>query len=424
MREIKKTPGVIKSGDAVRIVCKTLGLVDGRLMHHGERVAYMLYHMLKTSTQYTEEEKLRIFCLGIFHDIGAYKTDEIDQMVTFESDNVWEHSIYGYLFLKYLSPLESYAEAILYHHLNYDRYDNFKTDYKEIALLIKLTDRIDICMQTEENGVDLEMLQADAGTRFAPEHVAMFLETNKHANLIEHLKDGSYVAEIEAILDKIDLIPEEINLYLQMLAYSIDFRSGYTVTHTVTTTAISVEIVKLLHYPLDETVRVYYGALLHDVGKIAIPLEILEYPGKLSSQAMAVMKTHVKVSEDILRGVVSDAICDIAVAHHEKLDGSGYHKGLREEDLNESQQIVAIADVLSALRQRRSYKNAFAKEQIIDVIKEERDADKLNQSICDLVITQYDEVMSLADENCKEFLEIYDNLQIEYDQIYNHVTQF
>ncbi|MEG0379076.1 MAG: HD domain-containing protein, partial [Eubacterium sp.] len=361
MKDIRNAPGVIKSADAVRIVCKTLGLVDGRLMHHGERVAYMLYHMLRDSDKYTEEEKLCIFCLGIFHDIGAYKTDEIDQMVEFESDNVWEHSIYGYLFLKYLSPLKNYAEAILYHHLNYECYDTFKTEYKEIALLIKLTDRIDICMQTEKNGVDLEILQSEAGSRFDPEHVALFLETNERCHLIEHLEDGSYATEIETILDTIDLMPEEINLYLRMLSYSIDFRSGYTVTHTITTTAISVEIVKLLGYPFDETVRIYYGALLHDVGKIAIPLEILEYPGKLSPQAMAVMKTHVKVSEDILRGVVSDAICEIAIAHHEKLDGSGYHKGLSAKDLNESQQIVAIADVLSALRQRRSYKNAFSK---------------------------------------------------------------
>lgn len=84
---------IIQGGDAVQIVRKTLGLVDERLVNHGERVGYMLYQMLRDSERYSEKKALEIFNLGVFHDIGAYKTDEIDKMVKFEADNVWEHSI-------------------------------------------------------------------------------------------------------------------------------------------------------------------------------------------------------------------------------------------------------------------------------------------------------------------------------------------
>lgn len=225
---------IIQGGDAVQIVRKTLGLVDERLVNHGERVGYMLYQMLRDSERYSEKEALEIFNLGVFHDIGAYKTDEIDKMVKFEADNVWEHSIYGYLFLKYLSPLKEQAEAILFHHLNYDRYDKVKTDFKDIALMIKLTDRVDISMQSRGGVFDLEEITEGAGSRFAPEHVELLLKANAKYQIIEHLNSGAYEQEIEAIQKKLVLSPADIDLYLQMLAYSIDFRSEYTVTHTVT----------------------------------------------------------------------------------------------------------------------------------------------------------------------------------------------
>ncbi len=414
---------IIQGGDAVRIVRKTLGLVDERLVNHGERVGYMLYQMLRDSERYSEKEALEIFNLGVFHDIGAYKTDEIDKMVKFEADNVWEHSIYGYLFLKYLSPLKEQAEAILFHHLNYDRYDKVESDFKDIALMIKLTDRVDISMQSHGGAFDLAEITDGVGSRFAPEHVELFLKTNAKFQIIESLNSGAYEQEIEEIQKKLVLSPADIDLYLQMLAYSIDFRSEYTVTHTVTTVGISVEIARLLNYSAEDKQRIYYGALLHDVGKIAIPLEILEYPGKLSPQAMKIMKTHVQISEDILRGAVADDVCEIAIRHHEKLDGSGYHRGLSAAELTEGQRIVAVADVLSALRQRRSYKEAFPKEKIIEVLKEQSEKGKLCPAICDLVIGHYDVVMANADSSCEAFLSVYDNLMLEYERIYNLVSK-
>ena len=344
-------------------------------------------------------------------------------MVKFEADNVWEHSIYGYLFLKYLSPLKEQAEAILFHHLNYDRYDKVESDFKDIALMIKLTDRVDISMQSHGGAFDLAEITDGAGSRFAPEHVELFLKANAKFQIIERLNSGAYEQEIEEIQKKLVLSPADIDLYLQMLAYSIDFRSEYTVTHTVTTVGISVEIARLLNYSAEDKQRIYYGALLHDVGKIAIPLEILEYPGKLSPQAMKIMKTHVQISEDILRGAVADDVCEIAIRHHEKLDGSGYHRGLSAGELTEGQRIVAVADVLSALRQRRSYKEAFPKEKIIEVLKEQSEKGKLCPAICDLVIGHYDVVMANADSSCEAFLSVYDNLMLEYERIYNLVSK-
>ena len=98
------------------IIRRTCNCVDPRLMDHGLRVAYIAAQILKKTGE-NDVNKLRDFCLvTVLHDIGAYKTEEISKMLLFETQNMWEHSMYGYLFLKYFSPLEKLSPVVLYHH--------------------------------------------------------------------------------------------------------------------------------------------------------------------------------------------------------------------------------------------------------------------------------------------------------------------
>ena len=110
---------MIHQSQIISVINKMLHFVDPRLVDHGERVAYIALEMLKHAKKELPLERTKLFILSVLHDIGAYKTEEIDEMLSFESKGVWSHAIYGYLFLKYLSPLGDESEAILYHHLDY-----------------------------------------------------------------------------------------------------------------------------------------------------------------------------------------------------------------------------------------------------------------------------------------------------------------
>ena len=103
----------------------------------------------------------------------------------------------------------------------------------------------------------------------------------------------------------------------------------------------------------------YYGSLLHDIGKIVIPLSILEAPRRLTDEEMRIMKAHVVITGKILEGIMDERIVNVAYRHHEKLDGTGYPQGLRAEDLSQLERIVAVGDILSALYSKRSYKDSF-----------------------------------------------------------------
>lgn len=119
----------------------------------------------------------------------------------------------------------------------------------------------------------------------------------------------------------------------------------------------------------DELLVLACGGLVHDVGKMSIPHEVLNKPGKLTPKEWLVMQGHVKGSIHFLqRGNMPRGVVTIAAQHHEKLDGSGYPYGLDHNQLNELARMAAIVDVFSALTDRRVYKPAMTPEHALGIM--------------------------------------------------------
>ena len=166
-----------------------------------------------------------------------------------------------------------------------------------------------------------------------------------------------------------------------------------------------------------ELQSLYYGALLHDLGKVAIPLDILESPGRLEEKDMRVMRAHVRITEMILSGLVDEEVLEIAARHHEKLDGTGYHKGLTEKDLTLPQQIAAVADMLSALYGKRSYKDSFDSGKIRKILQEDADNHKISKQTVDCLMEHYDEVIEKYEEQKDETIGLYLSIKHQQEEI-------
>lgn len=401
------------------IIRRSCNCVDARLMDHGFRVAYIVSRFMRALNE-TDEVKIRDVCLlALLHDIGAYKTEEISKMVQFETQEVWDHSIYGYLFIKYFSPLTDLAEAVLYHHTSWEQLqkeESVSDEIKNLAQMIFISDRIDIYMVEKGSSWEdcVKKIARERGRRFDPSLVDLVTTYGFYETIEEAVsKDEKF----QAIMWGKQLTQDEITEYLKMMIYTIDFRSRHTVTHTMTTTSISYEIAKKMNLKEDYLNKVVCGALLHDVGKIGVPVEILEFPGKLSPQAMKIMREHVNITEKIFGGVIEDTVQQIALRHHEKMDGSGYPLGLEGKDLTVGQRIVAIADIVSALAGTRSYKEAYSKEHIEKIINNLKVDKKIDAGIADVMIWNYDEIMDKTKERCQPILDRYQSIQEEYGNL-------
>lgn len=408
------------------IMRRTCNCVDSRLLDHGFRVSFLAFKILEKMDGYSDEEKRDICILAILHDIGAYKTEEINNLLNFDTGDVLGHSVYGYLFVKHFTPLRNVAKAILFHHTPWEQLsgmDDTGEDEKKAAQIIHIADRVDIFTAhgSQKPGAQLAArLEKARGKQFMPELVDVMQEIIREGwSTRDFETDSGY----QHILYGIPFTEEEIQEYLEMVIYTIDFRSNHTVNHTITTTSISYELARLAGLAEPDIELVLCGALLHDLGKVAVPVEILEFPGKLSPQAMKIMRKHVELTGEILGDAVSEQVRHVALRHHEKLNGSGYPEGLDGSELSMGERIVAVADIVSALAGTRSYKEAYARERVVRIIEASAKDGLIDSDIVALMVANYDGIMERTAVRCKPAIDIYKNIREEYEELLEKYRQ-
>ncbi len=153
---------------------------------------------------------------------------------------------------------------------------------------------------------------------------------------------------------------------IQAIARTIDAKDEYTNGHSIRVGYYSKIIAENLGMKPDEVDNIYYIALLHDIGKIAIPDNILNKPGRLTDEEFAVMKSHTTRGAQILNGISTiPQIVEGAKSHHEKYDGSGYPEGLKGDNIPYVARIICCADCFDAMASKRVYKEPFPLEKII-----------------------------------------------------------
>lgn len=408
---------VISSKNMYDILRKSFSILNPQLMHHSERTAYILYKMLLAEGRMNNQEMADYVLIALLHDIGTCKLEYIDHWAEYEKNDVWPHSIYGFLFLKYLSPLESKAEVVLYHHLDYNKHYVIKSQYIKIAEYLFMADKMDVVMSMPGT-LESDYLQKYRNIKFSAEALALFLKANAQYKVLDNLKHDDYLKELDELIASVNFSEEYKRKFLLMLVYIIDFRSEHTVIHTLATTIFAQELGEMMHLTAQEKYNLYYGALLHDIGKIAIPLSILEAPGRLTPKEMDIMKKHVEITDHILTGIVDDDVREIAIRHHEKIDGSGYFRGLKGEQLTKPQRIVAVADIISALYGKRSYKEAFDIDKIKEIIKSDADNNKICPQVVGVALRNMNRIIDNFEKKKEVTLGTYMQIKRQEHEIY------
>lgn len=158
---------------------------------------------------------------------------------------------------------------------------------------------------------------------------------------------------------------------LEGWAYALELRDRETEGHSRRVTELTIRIAKEMGIKEEELVHVRRGALLHDIGKLGVPDEILLKPGKLTDEEWEIMKKHSVYAYEMLSKIeyLRPAL-DIPYCHHEKWDGSGYPRGLKGEEIPLSARIFAVVDVFDALTSDRPYRKAWSREETIRYIQE------------------------------------------------------
>lgn len=406
----------IRSRDIFVLMRNTLRLIHPRLMDHGSRVSYMVYKMLEGKGIYEEFELADIVMVATLHDIGAYKTEAgvLNDMLRYESRDSRAHTIYGYLFFKYLSPVEDLAKVIMYHHMDYEHLRKIDYEYKEIAAYINIAEKMDIYFSAMGSQFNMQMFHKQAGTKLSEEGLNRFYEVARKYDIFTKLKTGEYKEELENIIDYMIFSNEGKKKFLEMLMYCMGFRSEQSVIDSITTIHICEKLAGRLMMTEDVKEKLYYGALLHDIGMLVIPREIIEAPRKLNSDEIKKVRLHVNAAEKVLGNMLRDDVLSIVLGHHEREDGSGYPRRLKAQQMGQEQKILQVADVVTGMTNQRAYREPLPKEKVIEILNEEASAGRLDKMIVNTFIHYYDDIMQSVQTESAEVMKMYQMLNSQY----------
>jgi putative nucleotidyltransferase with HDIG domain len=195
------------------------------------------------------------------------------------------------------------------------------------------------------------------------------LELNKSLEEKVRIKTrdlASHAEQLRASYENIRMILEGTVMAMSKI---VESRDPYTAGHEHQVARIAFLIAKEMSLPEDRAEAVRIAAALHDIGKIAVPSEILTKPGRLSRLEMEMVKTHSQNAFDILSNIAFPyPIADIILQHHERLDGSGYPLALAGEAILLEARIIGVADVIEAMSSHRPYRPALGIEAALEEI--------------------------------------------------------
>jgi HD-GYP domain-containing protein (c-di-GMP phosphodiesterase class II) len=392
--------------------------MDKQIMKHGSRTGYIFYKMLQQRGGYEKFEMAELVMLATLHDIGAYKTDNVSDMIHFETKDFMPHSVYGFLFLKYLSPMEEKSKMLLYHHIDYNQMKDISYTYKDETAFLSLAEQVDIYKEALGDKFNFALFEKYQDVKYSKEALELFRKADEQYRLFDQLQSEAYETELDELMEYILFTNEEKRRYMEMLMYCLGLCSPNKVVDSVTSICISEELARRMYLEEKETEKLYYGALLHDIGMLAVPREMIEAKRALTTEEIKLMRTHVEISENILKNRLDQEVLNIATAHHERLNGSGYPKGLKEADMNISQEILQVADTITGLINERSYKPITSKEDVMLLLKKEVHERHFSKQVVDTMLLFYDDIMEKVKIESGQILLLHKKLERQYELVH------
>jgi len=176
------------------------------------------------------------------------------------------------------------------------------------------------------------------------------------------------IAEIELIKSN-EKLHELLESGIQTLSMIVETKDPYTAGHQVNVSKLACAIAQEMNLSIKQTEGIRVGSLLHDIGKIGIPIEILCKPGKITPHEFNIIKTHCQIGHDILKSIDFPwPVAEIVLQHHERLNGCGYPYGLKSAEIMLETRILTVADVIEAMSSHRPYRPAIGiKEALAEI---------------------------------------------------------
>lgn len=373
---------------------------NGALEGHGKRVAWISACMGRTAGL-SRNEIIDLTGLAFLHDNAvmefvyhdpAKSRAEVEQYILFEDyDSFRGHCERGEERVRRMPFITKPENVVLYHHENADGSGPFGKTAEEIPLaaqIIHLADTLDVHLGfgriAEQDREKVErFVLGNRGTMFSPRVTELFMETfdQERVKSIEEL--GLEQSLRSVVPDGVkNFSREEIRGITEFFAGIVDDKSSFTRDHSLGVARRAEEMARFYGWDDEKVERYHFAGAFHDIGKLVVTNDILEKPGRLTGEEFMEMQNHAAQTYKVLSGIRGcEDITEWAANHHEKLDGSGYPRGLTGDQLSFEDRLMACIDIYQALREKRPYKDGLPHDRTISILREMADRGKLDGRI-------------------------------------------
>jgi len=370
-------------------------LISPILVDHHKKVSFIAATLGQTAGLSGPEVR-ELAMAGAVHDIGGLSIRRRLDSFDFEVSDPDLHTVPGFVLLSGFPPFAGLARLVLYHHVYWQNGRGREERGEVVPILshfLHLADRIavridprrEILSQKEEI---TRGIVAGTGKLFVPEQVEAFRETAaREAFWLDLISpEVCDILQERLHLDDLVLDCDQLPGLAELFRKLIDFRSRFTSTHSSGVAAVGVELGVKCGFNRDERERMLLAGLLHDVGKLVVPTEILAKHAPLTGEDFAVIRKHPYYSAWILGDIEGfGEISRWAALHHERLDGSGYPYRPPADEIPAGARILAAADTFTALTEDRPYRCAMSRSGTDQVLRNMAAHNKLDPRYVDQI---------------------------------------
>ncbi|AIY87332.1 MULTISPECIES: HD domain-containing phosphohydrolase [unclassified Thermotoga] len=339
-------------------------------------------------------EKDGVYLSSLLHDVGLILKTSIAnyelfvdmfgrisdmERIVLTLDKHDHHSVISWMVVSQIPLCSDCSKSILYHHTPYQKI-NEKDSIVTLSNCVKVADVISLkLLKYTGSNKELDADSIDEIISSVQKDQGIIDEVKKAAvDLLEDFTKHHLFLEEEPLFHSEKMLSlEEYKQYARVLSALLDFRSPYTRNHSFAVARISELLTKDILGEADAAL-IFTATLLHDIGKIKTPLNILHKKGRLQANEMIIMKRHVVDTYYMLERAGLRLFSLISAAHHERLDGSGYPTGLKGDQMSFFQKVVQICDVFSALTEKRPYRGPMEIREALDIIEQDAINGKLD----------------------------------------------
>ena len=381
--------------EAIYSLSDALDLVGVTHIHHGKRVAYIAAEIAKHAG-WSRRRLDDLFQGAILHDCGVSKTQIHARLAQFEWENEAEHCVLGAELIASCGLLSPLGNMVRYHHTHWEELKDIALSEEEklAANCIYLADRIDIaCLNARGTSGNLLLLKDTVRNRilekrdqwFHPVLVDCFMAVSTQEGFwfaLESEHVSGYVARWVFESNDVEIDFQVLRSLVRVFSRIVDAKSSFTRKHSEGVAALARYLGQLFTLPERTCEMLELAGLLHDLGKLRVPDELLEKRGKLTLLEYASVKRHSFDTYSILKNIHGmEEIALWAGQHHERIDGSGYPYHKSNGEISLESRIIATADVFQALAQRRPYREPLPPAEILLILKEQAADGKLDARV-------------------------------------------